>query len=274
MQWANHGNRGVPPIAIEWYYFNILIFVKLLIRHLDVDIMYDLHSHILPGIDDGPKSFESSVEMASVAADCGTTVMIATPHRKDVIENFSIPFIQDCLKLLNKELLRRNIGIDILLGMENHLDLELPDAFSNGEALTLAGSRYALIELPFFGKPNYMEDVLYNIQARGLTPVLVHPERIEAIQKNPSLLSQFVNHGMLTQVTAGSIVGYFGIRIKEFTQRLLKDGLVHIIASDTHSAKGPRSPLISEGLDVAKSLVGEEKARSMVVDTPRNILKI
>ena len=250
------------------------LLINFLIRYTDVEIMYDLHAHILPGIDDGPELLESAIEMAAAAAAWGTTVMIATPHRKDVVENSSISFVQDCLKSLNKELETRNVGLEILLGMENHLGSDLPDAFSRGEALTIAGSAYALVELPFFGKPNYMEDVLYKIQALGLTPVLVHPERIELIQRNPGLLDKFIQQGMLSQITAGSIVGHFGARVKEFVQRLLQEGLVHVIASDTHSPVGPRSPLLSAGVDLAARLVGKKEALSMVLDTPQNILKI
>ena len=156
--------------------------------------------------------------------------------------------------------------------MENHLDLELPEDLEKGRALPINGTRYALVEMPFFGNPNYMEDVLFQVQLQGITPVLAHPERIEAIQKDTDLLAKFVERGMLTQITAGSIVGHFGRSVRRFTHGLLRRGLVHIVASDTHTPEGPRSPELGEGLVAAAKIVGEERARAMVVDTPKAVL--
>ena len=234
--------------------------------------MYDLHAHILPGVDDGAKTFEDAVEMARVAADQGTEVILATPHLKDISENHSVPYVRDLLAQLNLDLEKAGIDLKLLLGMENHLDLDLPGDLSAGRALTINGTRYALVELPFFGYPNYAEDVLFQIQVRGVTPVLAHPERIEAIQENPDLLAGFVERGMLSQITAGSVVGHFGGKVRRITRRLLRRGLVHIIASDTHFPRGPRSPILSPGMEAAASIVGYERARAMVVGTPKAIL--
>ena len=234
--------------------------------------MYDLHAHILPGVDDGARTLEDALKMARAAVEHGTKVMVATPHRKDVIESFSVQQIQERLAVLKGELDQNGVDLEILLGMETHLELELPEAFAEGLALPINGSRYALVELPFFGHPNYMEEVLFQLQLRGLTPVLAHPERIEVIQRNVDLLVGFVERGMLSQITAGSIVGHFGGRVKRFTHSLLRRGLVHVIASDTHFAQGPRSPVLSDGVNEAVRIVGEEKARAMVVHTPRDIL--
>jgi protein-tyrosine phosphatase len=234
--------------------------------------MYDLHAHILPGVDDGAATREDAVEMARVAAEHGTKVILATPHRRDITDNHSVPYIQDLLAQLNLDLEKAGVELKLLLGMENHLDLELPEDLSKGRALTINGSRYALVELPFFGYPNYVEDVLFQIQVQGVTPVLAHPERIEAIQRKPDLLVGFVERGMLSQITAGSVVGHFGGNVRRTTRSLLKRGLVHIIASDTHFPRGPRSPVLPPGMEAAASIVGYERARAMVVDTPRAIL--
>ena len=234
--------------------------------------MYDLHAHILPGVDDGPKTSEDAAEMAGAAAEHGTKVLVATPHRKDVTENHSVPYIYELLAALKSQLEVRDVDLELLLGMENHLDLDLPEAFSEGLALTINGSRYALVELPFFGHPNYVEEVLFQLQLQGLTPVLAHPERIEMIQRDLHLLEGFVERGMLTQITAGSIVGHFGRSVRRFTHSLLSRGLVHVVASDTHYAQGPRSPLLTAGVEAAARIVGEEQAQAMVVDTPRAIL--
>ena len=234
--------------------------------------MYDLHSHILPGVDDGTKTLDDALAMARVAFDHGTRGILATPHRKDVTESSSVVHIRQLAADMNSELAKSGVDLEVLVGMENHLDLELPEDFSGGRALPMNGSRYALVELPFFGYPNYAEEVLFRLQLQGVTPVLAHPERIEAVQRDSELLAGFVERGMLSQITAGSILGHFGGRVERLTHSLLRRGLVHIIASDTHFPEGPRSPKLPPGMKDAANIVGEERARAMVVDTPRAVL--
>ena len=234
--------------------------------------MYDLHAHILPGVDDGAKTHEDTIEMARVAAEQGTKVILTTPHRKDITENWSVQHIQGLLSEINGKLKSEGIDLTMLQGMENHLDFDLPDEIANGRALPMNGTQYILVEMPFFGRPNYIEDVLFRIQVQGLIPVLAHPERIEAFQRDPALLASFVERGMLSQITAGSVLGYFGGKAQKFTNELLRRRLAHIIASDTHFPGGPRSPKLVPGMEAAAKIVGLERARAMVVDTPKAIL--
>ena len=102
--------------------------------------------------------------------------------------------------------------------------------------------------------------------------MLAHPERVEAIQQNPEMLASLIDCGMLSQLTAGSLVGTFGHKIKTFSQNLLRRGLVHILASDTHSSSGPRSPSLLPGVEEAINIVGKTKAMAMVIDTPKAII--
>jgi len=235
--------------------------------------LYDLHAHILPGVDDGARTPDDTVEMARVAAHHGTRVIVATPHRKDVTENWSVPYIRSLLDDMNRRIKSQGIPLTLLLGMENHLDMELPEEVSQGHALPIHGSRYILVEMPFFGRPNYAEDVLLRLQLQGLTPVLAHPERIEAFHQDPGLLARFVERGMLTQITAGSVLGRFGGSVRRFTDALLRKGLVHVIASDTHLPVGARDPKLQESVDQAALIVGPDASRAMVVDTPRAIVE-
>lgn len=234
---------------------------------------YDLHTHILPAVDDGAKTFDDTIEMARVAAGDGTEIILATPHRKDVTQDQSVEHVKSLVAEINKYLTGQSIGVKMVLGMENHLDVDLPEEFSAGRALRMNGTRYALVELPFFGHPNFVNDVLFQIQIQGITPILAHPERIESIQNNPTQLAEFVERGMLSQITGGSITGQFGAGVKKFTHSLLKRGLVHIIASDCHFPKGPRSPLLTPSFEAAAQIVGRERALRMVVDTPKAVLE-
>ena len=235
--------------------------------------MYDIHAHILPSVDDGAETIEDSLNMSKVAAASGTKVMLATPHRKDVTEGSSVTHIAELVDEINKLNQQDGTELELVLGMENHLDLELPQAIQNGSALPMNGTKFILVELPLFGRPNWLEDTLFQIQLMGFRPVLAHPERIEAFQNDLGLLTLFVRQGMVSQVTAGSLLGYFGRKTRKFTKTLMRRRLVHILASDTHFAQGPRSPKLMPGVDVAARILGVETARAMVMDTPRKILE-
>jgi protein-tyrosine phosphatase len=235
--------------------------------------LYDLHAHILPAVDDGAKTEEDTLRMARAAAESGTRVMLTTPHRRDVTERSSVEYVSELLNRMNGKI--AELGIDLILrqGMENHLDLDLPDEISNGRALHINGSRYMLVEMPFFGRPNYVEDVLFRLQVMGVTPVLAHPERIEAFQRDVGLLEAFVERGMLTQVTSGSVVGHFGKRVRRLTHSLLRRGLVHVLASDTHFPAGNRSPTLLPGIEEATQILDSTTVQAMVVDTPKAIME-
>lgn len=235
--------------------------------------MYDLHAHILPGVDDGSRTPEETLEMSRIAAETGTKVILATPHRKDVTEESSVTHIRRLIADMNAQNAEHGIDISLALGMENHLDEALPSEIDAGRALPMNGSRYILIEMPFFGRPDFIESTLSEVQQIGLTPVLAHPERIEAFQQDVDLLASFVKRGMLSQITSGSIVGTWGDEVKRFTHELLEMGLAHVMASDTHSPTGLRSPRLGVGLEAAASIVGMDCAMAMVVDTPLAILE-
>ena len=235
--------------------------------------MYDLHAHILPGVDDGARTPEEALEMSSVAAKTGTKVILATPHRKDVTEESSVAHIRRLTSEMNAQNAEHGVDISLVLGMENHLDEALPAEIEAGRALPMNGSRYILIEMPFFGRPDFIEGTLSEVQQMGLTPVLAHPERIEAFQEDVDLLTSFVERGMLCQITSGSVVGTWGDEVKKFTHELLEMGLAHVMASDTHSPTGLRAPKLGVGIEAAADIVGMDRALAMVVDTPLAILE-
>ena len=237
--------------------------------------MYDLHAHILPGVDDGPATIEESVEIARIAAANGTRAILATPHRKDITELSSVPHIRNLTAKLRRRIHAEGIPLSLTLGMENHIDAALPAHAANGIALTMNASRYILVEMPLFGgieEHDYLEDALLGLQAQGLTPVFAHPERIEAFQMQPNLLERYIGMGMLSQLTRGSLLGHWGEDTRRFSLDLLHRGMVHLLSSDTHSADPPRTPELVEAVKIAAEVVGSDKASAMVNDIPRAIL--
>ena len=238
--------------------------------------MYDLHAHILPGVDDGPAEMEDSIEIARIAAANGTRSMLATPHRKDVTELSSARHIRELTSELQRRIDEERIDLTLAVGMENHIDAALPDDVIAGKALTMNGSRHILVEMPFFGgieEHDYVEDALLGLQAQGLTPVFAHPERIEAFQRQPRLLERYIGMGMLSQLTRGSLLGHWGEEIRQFSLELLRNRMAHILSSDTHSPRPPRTPELGEALKITAEVVGSEKANAMVNDIPRAILE-
>ena len=216
---------------------------------------------------------DESVEMARVAAAQGTKAILATPHRKDVTELHSVAQARTLLDELNAEIRAESVGLEVLLGMENHLDPDLPVEIAAGRALPMNGTSHVLVELPFFGTPAFIVPTLHRIQAAGLVPVLAHPERIEAFQQDPDLLAGFVRGGMLGQITAGSLLGHFGLLCSGLHRRAADtwprtpDGVGHPRARGPALARPDR-----EGVQAASEIVGAQKAHDLVDAVPRSIL--
>ena len=235
--------------------------------------MFDLHSHILYGLDDGAKNLEEAVEMLRIAARDGTKAILATPHSKDVQEASAHDLVRERVDALGREAEKQGIEIRVLLGMENHLTPDLPELVEQGDGYPINGHNYVLVELPFTLYPIYADNVLFQLQIRGFTPIIAHPERQESIQRDPSIMERLVYRGMLGQITSTSILGKFGPEAKESAHTLLKRGLVHVIASDAHQADGLRVPGISEAVKHAAKLVGSERAEAMAVSVPQAVLE-
>ena len=232
-----------------------------------IDI-YDIHNHLLPGVDDGPKKFSEAIKICKIAESQNTKSVIVTPHRKDVNENLSVQIIKDIVLEINQTLKEDKIDIDIKLGMENHIDLGLLRDIEEGKALTLNDSGYILVEMPWEGRPPYIEDIINNLLSCGLTPVLAHPERMHLFEEEPNLLFDFVQMGCLTQLTASSLYGKFGNTALNNSIDIMEHGLAHVIASDTHMAAGQRCYDMQLGFAHAKLTVGIDMATRLCSANP------
>jgi protein-tyrosine phosphatase len=198
--------------------------------------MIDIHSHILPGIDDGAQNLEDAVRMADAAVQEGITHLYATPHHRNGRYENEKSSILERVNVLNAELSQRNIPLHILPGQEIRLYKELIDDLDRDVLLPLHHqSKYILIEFPSSNVPAYAAETLYELSLRNYTPIIVHPERNSEIIENPVLLYDLIIEGALTQVTANSIIGNFGKKIMNFSHDLIKSNMAHFIASDAHN---------------------------------------
>lgn len=197
--------------------------------------MIDIHSHILPGIDDGPKTMMDSLVMARDAVSKGIHTIIATPHHQNGRFINLKSDIEIHVSKLNNQLKIENIPLTVLVGQETRLNSDIMTEVKSGDIATLNSTKYVLIEFPPREVPRYAEQILFDIQIAGYIPIIVHPERNLQIAEQPSILYNLVQKGSLTQVTAASIVGKFGKAIQKISHQLIDNNLTHFIASDAHN---------------------------------------
>lgn len=217
--------------------------------------MIDIHSHILPNLDDGAGSMEEAVQIAKAAVEEGITKIIATPHHQNGAYINIKKTIIDKVGELNLLLTNENVPLVILPGQETRINGDLLIELENDLILPLNHTTYVFIELPSGHVPRYTEQMLFDIQLKGLTPIIVHPERNSEIIENPDVLYKLVSKGALTQITASSLTGHFGKNIKKFTLQLVESQLTHFIASDVHSLKN-RPFRLGEGYGVLNKEFG------------------
>lgn len=195
--------------------------------------MIDLHSHVLPGIDDGPASIDGSLELARAAAAAGTHTLLATPHVSWSYPNDSAT-IAALVDELNERLRAEQIALEVRRGAEIAMtrlaDIE-PEELSR---LGLGGGRWLLVEPPFTPVLTGLDSILLDLQRRGHRILLAHPERCHAFHRDREMLESLVRSGVVTSVTAGSLVGQFGGDVRRFALGLARDGLIHNVASDAH----------------------------------------
>ncbi|MCJ0929713.1 tyrosine protein phosphatase [Virgibacillus halodenitrificans] len=198
--------------------------------------MIDIHSHILPGMDDGAATIEDSEAMARAAVADGIHTIIATPHHQNGKYNNEKAEILPSVDQLNSHLQEKGIPLLVLPGQENRLHGELVTHLKAGQLVTLANETdYVFVEFPSGHVPRYAKQMLFDIQVAGFKPVIVHPERNREIMEHPSVLYNFVDKGALSQVTAASIAGKFGKNVQKFAHQLIEADLTHFVASDAHN---------------------------------------
>lgn len=197
--------------------------------------MIDLHCHILPGVDDGAQSLSDSLEMARKAVEQGIHKIVATPHHLNNSYENSKQSILAKVNELNRVFLEEKIELELLPGQEVRIHGEMVEGYVTGEILPVNHTPYILVEFPSNHVPRYSEKLFYDLQMNGLIPIIVHPERNRELMERPELLYQFVKKGAMTQVTAASICGDFGKKIKNFSLQLIEASQTHFIASDAHN---------------------------------------
>jgi protein-tyrosine phosphatase len=229
----------------------------------------DLHSHILPGIDDGARSLEESVEVVIAAARDGTEIMAATPHVRDDFPTAAATMERLVLEL-NEILRQKGIELQILGGAEIAIPSLLALDDDELRRFGLAGNpRYLLVEFPYLGWPLSLETEIWNLKRRGVTPVIAHPERNPQVQEATQQMAPLVAAGALVQLTAASVDGRLGRHCRKAARELIAAGHAHLIASDAHWPGLRRAGTSS----AATALHNPELARWLTHDVPAAIVE-
>lgn len=222
--------------------------------------MIDIHCHILPGIDDGAKTSGDTLTMLKSAIDEGITTITATPHHNPQFNNESSLILKK-VKEVQNIIDEHQLPIEVLPGQEVRIYGDLLKEFSEGKLLTAAGtSSYILIEFPSNHVPAYAKELFYNIQLEGLQPILVHPERNSGIIENPDILFDFIEQGVLSQITASSVTGHFGKKIQKLSFKMIENHLTHFVASDAHNVTS-RAFKMKEAFEIIEDSYGSGVSR-------------
>ncbi len=221
--------------------------------------MIDLHSHILPGIDDGARTMEDSIEMAQLAVKDGIEQLVASPHHNNGRFSNEGHMVKQAVESLSRELSLRNIPLKLLIGQEIRINDLFWSEWEAGNLLTLNESQYMLIELPNQHVPRDIWDIIHEMKLKGIVPVIAHPERNSDLANEMDILMELIEAGALSQVTSHSLNGLFGRRIRQVSLEMCRRNLVHIVASDAHN-----QDLRPFGMSEAYRLIASEFNREHV----------
>ena len=233
--------------------------------------MIDIHSHILPEVDDGSHSLDESLEMCRASSNDGINIMVATPHAHDGLHRTHDPeSLAQRVDQLNELL---GGSPEIRLGCELRFTHELVRHIcETRSAPTLAGGPYALVEFPHTVIPPGSEYPLTELMSNHITPIIAHPERNVMLMSEPGRFYELVSIGVLGQMDTGSITGHFGKKVQQAARLMLENGLIHFIASDCHNTRN-RLPGMSGAVETTAKIVGEEYARDMAGANPANVIE-
>jgi protein-tyrosine phosphatase len=231
----------------------------------------DIHNHILPGLDDGPRTMNEAMMLARAMVAAGYDTIIATPH---TFEGKPTPaLIIQRLQELHEELIRQKVPLTILAGSEPHIEPGIPSLLEKGALQTLNNTRYFFIELPFSQPlPPYAEQLIFELTAKGYQPIIPHPERAEALQKDPDLIHRLHRSGALFQLTWGALNGWLGPEAEKIALYLITANLAHLFATDAHNAAS-RLLTVKKSAAILDQLTTPGTATHLLTTRPRLLIE-
>lgn len=232
----------------------------------------DIHSHLLPAIDDGAKDLHTALEMFRIAEKSGIEKMILTPHFKPMRRSASPEKIAEMINRMEELLEKEKIAIQLYPGNEIYYHSEATVILEEKKACTMANSEYVLVEFSPMDEYDYIRNGIYQVMAGGYRPILAHAERYESVSRDIERVEDLIQMGCYIQVNAGSIMGKFGFSTKQFTKKLLKQRLLHFVATDAHDT-AKRAPQLMDCAKYISKKFTEEYMRELLVENPLHIIQ-
>lgn len=233
--------------------------------------MIDIHSHILPGLDDGAKNMDETLSIARQLYKSGFRTLIATPHVLE--DNYLAPEdILSATELVRQRVAEAGIELEILPGAENYIFPDMAKWAGDGKLMTLGNAgKYILLELPMLEIPRYTDKVFFELQVKGLTIVLAHPERNKGLGEEPERLVEWAGRGVLFQLDLRSLAGRYGPQAKHLAEIMLRSNLIHFVGSDAHRVS--RSELTyPDALQSVKRFAGGGQFQELTLLNPQKVL--
>lgn len=232
----------------------------------------DIHTHLLPGADDGAKDLQDALALIKMAWENGTRTIILTPHFRGVYKKNTPEMLQQMFEAFQQTVAAEYPEMKLHLGCEIHYQSEVPEWLREEKILSMCGSEYALLE--FSSKPlrSRVVSAVLNTLQLGYTPIIAHAERYEIFRKDESLLNEVLDLGALIQLNADSVLGKHGFGVKQFCRKLLKTERAHFIASDAHDTTH-RPPLLRECYLRVNKKYGEEYAARVFYENAQAVIE-
>ena len=233
--------------------------------------MIDVHSHILPNIDDGSRSIDETFNLIKEAKEAGFEGIICTSHYMENYYETNRPEREVWINAIHENLENKNIDMNLYLGNEIYMSDNIIKLLEDGKATTMNDTSYVLFELPLNVEPMNLYDMVYEMQQYKIVPILAHPERYSFVQTDPELIYDLIDKGVLMQANYGSIVGQYGKKAQMIVQKFLENNMIHMLGTDAHR-QNTIYPKIPEILVELKSLIGEEKLNELTTINPELVI--
>ena len=234
--------------------------------------MIDIHSHILPNIDDGSRSIEETFNLIKEAKNVGFDAIVSTSHYMEGYYETNVPEREVWVNAIYENLQAKNIDVNLYLGNEIYMTENIIKLLEERKASTINDTSYVLFELPLNIEPMNLYDVIYEMQQYKLVPILAHPERYTFVQKEPELVYDLVEKGLLMQANYGSIIGQYGKKAEMIVRKFFEGNLIHLLGSDVHR-QNTIYPKIPQALSEINALIGEKKLEELTTINPSLVLQ-
>ena len=233
--------------------------------------MIDIHTHILPNVDDGSRSIEETFNLIKEAESVGFDSIISTSHYIENYYEVDAQEREDWINEISNVLKKQNININLYLGNEVYFSENIIKLLNDNKIAKINNSKYMLFEFPMNVKPINIYDVIYEMLENKITPILAHPERYRFVHENPNLIYELIDKGVLMQANYASIIGWYGEKAKILMKKFLECDMISFLGSDVHR-QNSIYPEITEILKKIEEIIGEEKLNELTTINPKRVL--